>query len=154
MRVLYKMSLAVAAWKDICHQMIQDRDYIAFVENTDKVTGKGLNLMQTIARKKKTDKNFVTSALDALQTGDLEAEAMIHLDEEMGFIPSNSTRHRVPEIYPASNLMQKHRHNNNNRCEVHKKKKKKTNVNETSNDCEVDEENGNVQHMPLVPCDK
>ena len=153
MRVWYKMLLAVAAWKDMCHQIIQDRDYIAFVENTDKVTGKGLNLMQTIARKKKTDKIFVTSALDALQTGDLEAEAMIHLDDEIGFIPSNSARHRVPEIYPSSNPMQKHRHNNN-RSQVQKKKKKKTNVDEISNDCEEDEENGNAQNMSLVPCDK
>ena len=69
MRVCYKMSLAVAAWKDMCHQIIQDRDYIAFVENSDKVTGKGINLMQTIIRKKRTDKIFVMSALDALQTG-------------------------------------------------------------------------------------
>ena len=105
MRVCYKMLLAVAAWKDICHQIIQDRDYIAFIENTDKVMGKGLNLMQTIARKKRTDKNFVTSALDALQTGDLEAEGMLHLDEEMGFIPSKNARHRVPEIYPSPNPM-------------------------------------------------
>ena len=118
MRVQYKMSLAVAAWKDMCHQIIQDRDYIAFVENTHKVTGKGLNLMQRIERKKKTDKNFVTSALEALQTGDLEAEAIIHLDEDMGFIPSNSTRHRVPLIYPLSNQMQKCRHNSKNSFQV------------------------------------
>ena len=64
MKVCYKMSLAVAAWKDMCHQIIQGGDYIVFVDNTDKVTGKGLNL--TIARKKRTDKKFVTSALDVL----------------------------------------------------------------------------------------
>ena len=97
--------------------------------------------MQTIERKKKTDKNFVTSALDALQTGDLEAEAMIHLDEDMGFIPSNSTRHRVPLIYPSSNPMQKCRHNNNNSFQVQMKKKKNTNVDEITNPCEEDEEN-------------
>ena len=43
MRVCYKMSLTVAAWKDMCQQIIQDWDYIAFVKNTDKVTGKGIN---------------------------------------------------------------------------------------------------------------
>ena len=48
---------------------------------------------------------------------------MLHLDEEMGFIQSNNTRHRVPEIYPSSNLMQKCRHNNNNRSQGQKKRR-------------------------------
>ena len=42
MWVHYKMSLAVAAWKDMCQQMIQDSDYIAFVTNSAKVAGRGM----------------------------------------------------------------------------------------------------------------
>ena len=79
--------------------------------------------MQTIARKKRTDKNFVVSALDALQSGNLEAEAMLHLDEDMGFIPSNNARHRVPNIFPLSNPVQKCKSTNNKTSQVKKKKK-------------------------------
>ena len=35
-----------------------------------------------------------------------------------------------------------------------KYRKKKTNIDETSNDCEEDEENVSVQNMSLIPCDK
>ena len=33
------MSLAVAAWKDMLHMLLQDRDYEAFLTNTGKVLG-------------------------------------------------------------------------------------------------------------------
>ena len=52
LRVHYKMSLAVAAWKDVCQQMIQDRGYIAFVTNSANATGRELNLMQKIIQQK------------------------------------------------------------------------------------------------------
>ena len=38
------MSLAVAAWKDMLHMLLQDRDYQAFLTNTGKVSGASLNL--------------------------------------------------------------------------------------------------------------
>ena len=40
------MWLSVAAWRDTCTMIIQDRDYISFCTNKARVTGKGLNLMQ------------------------------------------------------------------------------------------------------------
>ena len=107
MHVQYKMSLAVAAWKDMCQQMIQDWDYTVFVTNTAKVPGRGMNLMQKIAHEKKTDHNFVSSALEALNTGDIEAEAMINLDPDIGFMPTQKACHRVPEVFPPINPTQK-----------------------------------------------
>ena len=66
MQVHYKMSLAVAAWKDVPANDT-DHDYIAFVTNSAKVTGRGMNLMQKIACERKTDQIFVNSALEALE---------------------------------------------------------------------------------------
>ena len=44
------MSLVVAAWKDMLHMLLQDRDYEAFLTNTGKVSGSGLNLKQRRAK--------------------------------------------------------------------------------------------------------
>ena len=44
------MPLTVAAWRDICLMMLQDRDYEAHMSNTAKVSGKGMNLKQKHAR--------------------------------------------------------------------------------------------------------
>ena len=40
------MSLAVAAWRDMVMMIMQDCDYEAFINQTAKVTGRGLNLKQ------------------------------------------------------------------------------------------------------------
>ena len=41
-----KMWLSVAAWRDTCTMIIQDRDYISFCTNKTNVTRKGLSHMQ------------------------------------------------------------------------------------------------------------
>ena len=87
--------------------MIQDRNYTAFVTNSAKVTGRGMNLMQKIACERKTDQMFVNSTLEALKSGEIEAEAMIDLDPEAGFIPTQKAIHRVPQVYPVVNPTQK-----------------------------------------------
>ena len=52
MKTRGKMWLFVAAWRDTCTMIIQDRDYISFCTNKAKVTGKGLNLMQQRERER------------------------------------------------------------------------------------------------------
>ena len=91
----------------MCQQMIQDHYYIAFVTNSAKVTGRGMNLMQKIVHERKTDQIFVNSALEALKSGDIGVEAMIDLDPEAGFIPTQKASHRVPQVYPVVNPTQK-----------------------------------------------
>ena len=44
MRVPVLMSLAVAAWCDMCTMVLQDTEYDALINNKAKVSGKGLNL--------------------------------------------------------------------------------------------------------------
>ena len=45
--------------------------------------------------------------MEALNNGDLEAEAMIDVDPEVGFIPNQKASHRVPEVYSSVNPTQK-----------------------------------------------
>ena len=78
----------VAAWRDICLMMLQDRDYKAHMSNTGKVSGKGMNLKQKHARWNKAEEDFVDSCIDAMQNRDLEQEAMFNLHPEKFLVPS------------------------------------------------------------------
>ena len=81
MKTREKMWFSVAAWRDTCTMIIQDRDYILFCTNKAKVTGKGLNLMQQREREIEKQKGTViNSAYDALESGDIEAEVLIEMD--------------------------------------------------------------------------
>ena len=57
------MPLTVAAWRDICFMMLQDRDYEAHISNTAKVSGKGMNLKQKTKQWNKTEAYFVDFVL-------------------------------------------------------------------------------------------
>ena len=155
MQVHYKMSLAVAAWKDVPANDT-DHDYIAFVTNSAKVTGRGMNLMQKIAHERKTDQIFVNSALEALKSGDIEAEAMIDLDPEAGFIPTQKASHRVPQVYPVVNPTQK-------RCNTRpsgQQRKKRRDVDfvyegdSSQEEAEADRQANMLQLMSIVPDNK
>ena len=99
------MPLTVAAWRDICLMMLQDRDYEAHMSNTAKVSGKGMNLKQKNARWNKAE-DFVDSCIDAMQNGDLEQEAMFNLHPEKLLVPSKKGRHRVPPTFSKTNPTQ------------------------------------------------
>ena len=81
------MPLTVAAWRDMCLMILQDRDYEAHMSNTGKVSGKGLNLKQKTARWNKAE-DFVNSCIDAMHNGNLEQEAMFDLHLEKFLVPS------------------------------------------------------------------
>ena len=66
------MSLAVAAWKDMLHMLLQDKDYKEFLTNTGKVSGSGLNLKQRRAKFQKQEVEFTDSCLECIQEGDME----------------------------------------------------------------------------------
>ena len=107
MHVPVLMSLAVAAWHDMCTMMIQDSEYDAFINNKAKVSGKGLNLKQRRQKEHLQDSKFVDAALEVLQSGNIEAEAMLNMDPDRYFEPSKCACHRVPEVYSSTNPQQK-----------------------------------------------
>ena len=100
------MSLAVAAWHDMCTMMLQDTEYNAFINNKAKVPGKGLNLKQR-QKVRLQDAKFVDAALEVMNSGNIEAEAMIDIDPVRYFKPSQWAQHRVPQVYSSSNPQQK-----------------------------------------------
>ena len=135
------MSLAVAAWKDMCSMMIQDSLYDGFVNNTAKVCGKGLNLKQKLERETKADGKFVNEALEALNSGDIEAEAMIDMDADKFFKPSKQAKHKVPATYSDTNPQQW-------KC---KSNKKKVNKDQNSSDSEEEERIKMFKAYSIVP---
>ena len=103
MKTRGKMWLSVAAWRDTCTMIIQDRDYISFCTNKAKVIGKGLNLMQQTERDRKAERNFINSACDALQSGDIEAEVLIEMDPSCYFVSNKKAKNRVPANFSSGN---------------------------------------------------
>ena len=83
----------------MCLMMLQDWDYEAYMSNTGKVSGKGMNLKQKTARWNKAEADFVNSCIDAMQNGDLEQEAMFDLHLEKFLVPSKKAQHRVPPTF-------------------------------------------------------
>ena len=81
------MLLVVTAWCDMCTMMLQDTEYDAFINNKAKVSGKGLNLKQRRQKERLQDAKFVDAALKVMNSGNIEAEAMINLDPDRYFNP-------------------------------------------------------------------
>ena len=101
------MSLAVAAWRDMVMMIMQDCDYEAFINQTAKVTGCGLNLKQQQERERRNEEAYIDACIDALNEGDLEAEAMLEDEPTEFFAPSKRAKHKVPNVYNSSNPTQK-----------------------------------------------
>ena len=93
----------MAAWRDTCTMIIQDRDYISFCTNKAKVTGKGLNLMQQKERERRAERNFINSACGALESGDIEAEVLIEMDPSRYFVSNKKAKHKVPANFSSGN---------------------------------------------------
>ena len=119
---LLAMSLAVAEWKDMLHMLLQDRDYEAFVTNTGKVSGSGLNLKR--AKFWKQEAEFVDSGLECIKEGDMEKELEMEMNPNE-FFPNKRVRHKVPENFDSSNVVQKRKASNENNKKNETKKQKK-----------------------------
>ena len=74
------MSLAVAAWQDMIMMIIQDHDYNVLLNQSGKVSGKGLNLKQHEEQECQAESRFIEQCVETLEEGDIEAEAMMDMD--------------------------------------------------------------------------
>ena len=134
------MSLAVAAWKDMLHMLLQDRDYKAFVTNTGKVSGSGLNLKQRRAKFCKQEAEFVDSCLEYIKEGDMEKELKMEMNPDE-FFPNKRAKHKVPENFDTSNVVQKRKASNeNNKKNETKKQKTPKNAITSEDDSEEEDE--------------
>ena len=108
------MSLAVAAWKDMLHMLLQDMDYEAFLTNTGKVSGSGLNLKQQRAKFQKQEAEFVDSCLECIHEGDMEKEFKMEMNPDE-FFSNKRAKHKVLENFDSANVVQKKKASNENK---------------------------------------
>ena len=101
------MPLTIAAWRDICLMKLQDQDYEAYISNTAKVSGKGMNLKQKTKQWNQAEAEFVDSCIDAMCNGNMEQEAMFDLHPEKFLVPSRKAQHKVPATFSKTNPTQK-----------------------------------------------
>ena len=106
--------------------LLQDRDYKAFVTNTGKVSGSGLNLKQRRAKFQKQETEFIDSCLECIQEGDMEKELEMKMNPDE-FFPNKRVKHKVPENFDSSNVVQKRKASNEKNKKNEAKKQKTTN---------------------------
>ena len=103
MKTRGKMWLSVAAWRDTCNMIIQDRDYISFCTNKAKVTRKRLQSYAAERERKKSRKKLYNSACEALELGDIEADVLIEMDPSCYFVSNKKAKHKVPANFSSGN---------------------------------------------------
>ena len=81
------------------------RDYKAFLTNTGKVSGSGLNLKRR-AKFQKQEAEFINSCLECIQEGDMEKELEMEMNPD-DFFPNKRAKHKVPENFYSANVVQK-----------------------------------------------
>ena len=60
------------------------------------------------ANKKEAEDCFMDQALDALESGNIEDEALYMESSDHVFIPSATAKHRVPKTFSTKNPLQKY----------------------------------------------
>ena len=110
--------------------IIQDRHYISFCTNEEKVTGKDLTLMQQKERERRVERNFINSSCEALESGDVEAEVLIEMDPSCYFVSNKKAKHKVPANFSSGNPNQEkmkdgQKHKSSSQITTQKTKRKK-----------------------------
>ena len=88
--------LIYATWEDVCTSIIEENDYINFINNRGKNTGRGQTQLQRVLKERKMQQQFTESAVEALETGNIRDEVEKHNHPDARFIPQKSAKHRVP----------------------------------------------------------
>ena len=87
--------------------IIQDCDYNALLNQSRKVSGKGLNLKQCEEWECQAESRFIEQCVETLEEGDIEVEAMMDMDPNDFFVPKKKAKHKVPQVFSSSNPTQK-----------------------------------------------
>ena len=99
------------------HMLLQDRDYEAFLTNTDKVSGSSLNLKQRRAKFQKQESEFVDSCLECIQEGDMEKELEMEMNPDE-FFQNKRAKYKVLEKFDSANVVQKRKASNENKKKI------------------------------------
>ena len=104
-----KVWLPVAAVEDIADFIVQENNYLSFVSNTGKTTGKGLTSYTKKMKERREQRRYIKSACDTLLTTDMQGEVDKHTHPDSQFVPSCAAKHRVPKKFSRKNPMQKYK---------------------------------------------
>ena len=99
-----KMKLLMATHRDICHFMVQDREYTGFQTNSTHLRGRGPTLLETKRKRKRAEEIFIQQCKENIAQGNKEQD--IPNDQEEIFVPNKRARHRVPKTFFLANLTQ------------------------------------------------
>ena len=105
----FKMQLSMATHRDICHFMVQDREYTGFQTKSTCLQGRGPTLLQTKRKRKRVEEIFIQQCKENIEQGNIEQE--IPNDPEEILVPNKRARHRVPKTFSSANLTQKKKKN-------------------------------------------
>ena len=94
MRGYRPLWLSEAAFSDIAALAFQSSYYKKFIDNKEKITGKGPTLRMKNAKEKAMERQFMIQVDEVLFRGDLEAEGEERIEE--AFTPSMRAKHRAP----------------------------------------------------------
>ena len=87
---------------------MQANKYIAFIENTGKVAGKGPTLLQGRRKEKRIKRDFIFSCKKKLADDfDLECELKYDSSQDDFFVPNSKEKHWEPKTFSDSNPTQK-----------------------------------------------
>ena len=101
-----RIGLMDAVLEDIIHALNEYVEWLVFVDNTGKTTGKGSTVLKKRLKERKDLRAYAQSIIDALQQGNLLPDMVKHRDPARHFIANCAAKHRVPRTYPLSNPTQ------------------------------------------------
>ena len=100
-----KIWLSMATHRDVCHFMVQDREYTRFQKNTTCLHGRGTTLLETRKKRRKAEEVFIQQCKENIEKGNTAKE--IPNDQEEIFVPNKRARHRVLKTFSSVNPTQK-----------------------------------------------
>ena len=88
--------------------MLQELQHNSFINNRGKVVGRGPTSVWCQLAEKQAEERFIESAVDVLESGNIEDE-VLHMgdNEDARFIPNVKVKHRIPKVFPKNNTLQK-----------------------------------------------
>ena len=76
MKLWKQLRLSYACYVDVCHMIMQGNEYISFIQNKGKTVGHGPSTVRMARKEKEAEDCFMDQALDALESGNIEDEAL------------------------------------------------------------------------------
>ena len=91
-----KISLIESVLEDAVELLIQAADYKNFLDNSERVRGKGPSQFETEERERREERRYVESAVEAIRSGKL-LESRREVDGQKRFVPGPRAKHKAPK---------------------------------------------------------